>query len=173
MFVTLLFTEAMLSADPSLAADFVVAIIYGVNENIAFCRSGDVDWPLIDESLKHSRYKDIMFCAGKLYVVDRMGRISICNVANTPTMIHLADPPQISSWMGYKQWYLASLNEELPMVARYRKVIPDFEYKTDRFDVDELDANGTNWLKLENLADQILFLGWNSSLTISAKNYTK
>ncbi|KAJ6405980.1 hypothetical protein OIU84_013863 [Salix udensis] len=42
------------------------------------------------------------------------------------------------------------------MVVRYRKVIPDFEYKTDRFDVDELDANGTNWLKLENLADQIL-----------------
>ncbi|KAB5568087.1 hypothetical protein DKX38_001880 [Salix brachista] len=75
-------------------------------------------------------------------------------------MIHLADPPQISSWMGYKQWYLASLNEELPMVARYRKVIPDFEYKTDRFDVDELDANGTNWLKLENLADQILDYAW-------------
>ncbi|KAJ6684691.1 ORNITHINE DECARBOXYLASE-LIKE [Salix purpurea] len=50
------------------------------------------------------------------------------------------------------------------MVARYRKVIPDFEYKTDRLDVYELDANGTNWLKLENLADQILFLGRNKSI---------
>ncbi|CAK7346101.1 unnamed protein product [Dovyalis caffra] len=151
--------KATISADPSLTASFVVAIIYGFNENLAFCRSGDVDWTLIDETSQPARYKDIMFCAGKFYVVDQMGRISVCTMADMPTMIHLPHPPQISPRMGYKQWYLASLNEELLLVARYRKVIPDYEYKTDRFDVYGLDADGTNWLKLENLSDHMLFLG--------------
>ncbi|KAF9686667.1 hypothetical protein SADUNF_Sadunf02G0013200 [Salix dunnii] len=132
MFVTLLFTEAMLYADPSPAADFFFAIVYGVNKYVAFCRSGDVDWTLMDESLKHSRYRTLCFVQG-----------------NSMKLIKWAE---FQSAM---------------------KVIPDYEYKTDRFDVYELDANGTNWLKLENLADQILFLGWNSPLTISATKYTK
>lgn len=165
--------KAIVSADPSLTTNFMVVVIYGLTENLAFCRSGDAAWtPIIDETSPPPRYKDVMFREGNLYVVDQMGRISICNVENTPTMIHVADPPPIPPRMGYKQWYLSSLNEELLLLGRYRKVIPDYEYRTDRFEVYKLDVNGGSWLKVESLGDKILFLGWNSSLSISAQNYT-
>ncbi|EEF52799.1 conserved hypothetical protein [Ricinus communis] len=163
--------KAILSSDPSLDTNFMAVVIYGVNENLAFCRSGDAAWTVIDETTSPPRrYKDALFRAGKLFAVDQTGGISILTEENT--MIRFADPPLVSSRTGYKQWYLASYSEEeLLIVCRYRKVVPDYEYKTERFEIYKLDDGG--WKKKESLGDKMLFLGGNGSLSISALDYSK
>ncbi|XP_057987598.1 F-box protein SKIP23-like [Hevea brasiliensis] len=161
--------KAILSTDPSSATDFIVVVIYGFNENLAFFRSGDTAWSVVDEASQTSRYKDVQFRQGKLYAVDQMGGISVFSIENN-TMIRVADPPPISPRTGFKQWYLVSSHEELLVVGRSGKIIPDYDYKTERFEVYKLEAS--SWTKKESLEDKMLFLGCNSSLSISSQDFS-
>ncbi|XP_065847493.1 F-box protein SKIP23-like [Euphorbia lathyris] len=161
--------KAVLSADPSTANVFIAAVIYGFNENLAYCRSNDSEWKIIDP---HRRYKDALFREGKLYTVDQIGRISVFDEESN-SMIHIADPPPVSPKIRLRQWYLASCNEEkeVLVIARYRKIVPDYEYKTERFEVYKLEESG--WRYMESLGDKMIFLGSNSSLCISADEYSR
>ncbi|KAF2324740.1 hypothetical protein GH714_016570 [Hevea brasiliensis] len=117
--------KAILSTDPSSATDFIVVVIYGFNENLAFFRSGDTAWSVVDEASQTSRYKDVQFRQGKLYAVDQMGGISVFSVENN-TMIRVADPPPISPRTGFKQWNYGIL---------------DYGYQTRRFMIYKLDVS--------------------------------
>ncbi|WCJ44298.1 hypothetical protein M5689_024973 [Euphorbia peplus] len=159
--------KAVLSADPSTTKDFIVAVIYGFNENLAYCKWNNTEWKIVDTP---RRYKDILFREGKLHTVDQTGAISVFN-EELNSMIRVSDLPPVNPRIGYRQWYIASCNEEkeLLVIARYRKVVPGYEYKTERFEVYRLGEDG--WRKMESLGEKMmLFLGTNSSLCISVNN---
>ncbi|OAY50511.1 F-box protein SKIP23 [Manihot esculenta] len=167
--------KAIISEDPSMVTNFTVMAIYHTvndNENLAFCRSGDHSWSTINETSPGPHYKDIMFHAGKFYVVDDKGRVSICNTDEPSSMIHVAESPPVPPKMGYKQWYLGSLDQDLLLLGRFRNYgVPNYEYQTRRFVVYKLDASKLTWLELDGLDDKIFFLGWNCFHSISALDY--
>ncbi|CAK7346103.1 unnamed protein product [Dovyalis caffra] len=101
--------KAILSATPSSAYNFMVGIICGQKESLAFCTSGDIPWTVVAEISPPVSYKDIMFRAGNFYVVDKMGRVSICETENPPTLIRLADPPPAPTKMGTQAMVLGKL----------------------------------------------------------------
>ncbi|XP_012073881.1 probable F-box protein At4g22165 [Jatropha curcas] len=124
-------------------------------ENIAFCRSGDIAWSTIPETSPVPHYRDIMFYA-----------------ENAVSTIHFADPPPFPLKMGYKQWYLGLLNEDLLLLGRFRKYrVPGYEYQTSNFVAYKLDMSTSIWSELHSLGDRILLLGWNCFHSISASDY--
>ncbi|CAK7346102.1 unnamed protein product [Dovyalis caffra] len=167
--------KVRVSADPSLVSNFMVMAIYGTkNESLAFCASGDLAWTIIKETSPPANYKDIMFYAGNFYVVDKIGIVSICKTDKPPSLIHVADPPHVPPEIGYKQWYLASLNEHLLLVGRFRKYnVPVYGYETFRFVAYKLETGESKWSEVESLEDKMLFLGWNCSHSVSALDFKK
>ncbi|EEF52795.1 conserved hypothetical protein [Ricinus communis] len=167
--------KAIVSEDPSTGNFAVMAIYKTINstENIAFCKSGDATWFTIQETSQKIHYQDVMFHRGKFYAVDDKGRVSICITdINPPSVIQVADPPPVPPLMGYKQWYLASLDEDLILAGRFRKYRGSgYEYQTHKFMVYKLDASSSNWLELDGLGDMLSFLGWNCFHSISTQNY--
>ncbi|XP_077219028.1 F-box protein SKIP23-like [Tasmannia lanceolata] len=50
---------------------------------------------------------------------------------------------------------------------------PEWFYKTVMFNVFQLDQNTRKWIKAESLDDQMLFLGYNSSMSLSANDFSQ
>jgi len=108
------------------------------------------------------------------FVVDKVGRVSICTADNPPSLIHVADPPPVPPKMGYKQWYLANLNGSLLLVGRIRKYhVPVYGYETFSFVAYKLEREESKWSDVECLGDKMLFLGWNCSHSVSALDFNK
>ncbi|KAJ7005733.1 hypothetical protein D5086_004135 [Populus alba] len=167
--------KVRVSVDPSLVSNFMVMAIYGTeHENLAFCASGDIAWTIIRETSPPLNYKDIMFHGGNFFVIDKVGRVSICKTDNPPSLIHVADPPPVPPKMGYKQWYMANLNGSLLLVGRLRKYhVPVYGYETFSFVAYKLEREESKWSEVESLGDKMLFLGWNCSHSVSALDFNR
>ncbi|KAJ9186394.1 hypothetical protein P3X46_001971 [Hevea brasiliensis] len=156
--------KAIISEDPSgcqfHGRGYIIYHTVNDNENLALCRSGDISWSTIHEMSPGPHYKDIMFHAGKFYVVDDKDRVSICNTDNPSSMIQVADPPPVPQKWATSNGIWAELWNSL-----------DYGYQTRRFIIYKLDVSKSIWLELDGLDDTIFFLGWNCSHSISALDY--
>ncbi|KAL6321230.1 hypothetical protein AAG906_016264 [Vitis piasezkii] len=97
--------------DPSVCPDdYVLMVIYGVEERLAFIKSGDEDWTYVDNKtsgfdylfktsprVKGFRYfEDILYWKSQFYAVDRLGKLLSCEINTnfTDLRVKIVDVPK-------------------------------------------------------------------------------
>ncbi|GFS31902.1 hypothetical protein Acr_00g0019870 [Actinidia rufa] len=150
---------------------YIAFAILNQTGDLVFCKNGDQSWKFIEDA--QSYCEDVIYCNGLFYAVNKLGEIAVCDIHGpSPRVSIICTPPQI----GGDMQYVVSSSEELLLVSRYL----DFEfvdyqfdnvYKTTEFRVYRLDLNGPKWERVMRLGDQMLFLGENASLALSATDF--
>ncbi|KAL4298225.1 hypothetical protein GQ457_12G030540 [Hibiscus cannabinus] len=166
--------KIVLSDNPSKELRFVAVAILNQTGELAYCRNGEDSWRFIPGAQSYS--EDVIYCKGLFYAVDKQGGIVICDVNH--------DSPRVSfvrMWtqVGGDLQYLINSGDELLLVTRHLDLEFSFEadqsylvYRTKRFDVARLVWSEPHWERVKSLHDKMVFIGENSSLSLSARNFT-
>lgn len=150
-----------------------IAILNQTGE-LAYCKNGDKAWRFIEGAQSYS--EDVIYCKGLCYAVDKQGGIAICDVRHdSPKVSFIQTPRQLSGDMQY----LVNSGDELLLVTRHLDLESYLEtdrsyliYRTKRFEVSRLVWSGPHWERVKSLYDKMLFIGENSSLSLSASDFT-
>lgn len=158
--------KVVLSSSPYKDRNFIALAILNQTGDLAFCKSGYQSWLFIEAA--QSYCEDVIYCNGLFYAVNKLGEIVVCDVGGEfPRVSFIHTPPQI----GGDLKYLVSLSDgTLLLVTRYLD-LEIFEYGTREFRVYRLDLSVPRWERLTTIGDQMLFLGENSSVALSAYDF--
>ncbi|CAJ2673669.1 unnamed protein product [Trifolium pratense] len=182
--------KVTLSDDPITSPnDYVVAVIYSIRGLLAFIKAGQEFWTYIQDT-NHFGFIDVTFYKGLVYAVNRWKTIvsfDLCYSSDPSGMERKI--PNVALQGSYDETYspltylVKSLEGELWMVRRF--IIRE---DTDGDDVFynkgtesilvfklELDDKGEkvrHLVELESLGDNILFVGDNDSITLSASYFS-
>ncbi|EEF52805.1 ubiquitin-protein ligase, putative [Ricinus communis] len=168
--------KVVLSSSPLKDNNFVVIAILNQTDDLAYCRNGDKSWSLVENA--RSFCEDVIFVNGMFYAVNKAGQIVICDISSDSPRVSFMETPRQA---GGDMQYLVNSGDELLLVTRYLDLEyefdhPDMEphliYRTIRFEVFRLDWNGPQWLRMSTLGDKALFIGENSSLSLSATDFS-
>jgi hypothetical protein len=167
--------KLVLSSSPTRDNDFIALAILNQTGDLAFCKNGDQAWTFIHEARFFS--EDVIYYKNQFYAVDKHGKIAVCEVRgeDSPRVSIIEMPPLI----GGDIYYLVNSEDELLLVTRYLDLqfddadpyILNGFYKTVRFEVFRMNWSGLRWERVENLGDRILFVGDNSSFSLSASDF--
>ncbi|KAF9599688.1 hypothetical protein IFM89_001634 [Coptis chinensis] len=125
-------------------------------------------------------FADIIFYEGMLYGLSKMYTLVRFNLENQKPlvahkMMNMIPTFSLTPNRCTNPWsYLVESCGELLVVYRIRHCFMDMntlKYVTTKFLVFKLDKYGDapNWVEVDNLGDQMIFLGRNSAISISAK----
>ncbi|KAK6256956.1 hypothetical protein QUC31_000415 [Theobroma cacao] len=166
--------KIVLSANPSKDPRFVAIAILNQTGELAYCKNGDKSWRFIEGA--HPYSEDVIYCRGLCFAVDKHGGIVICDVRNDSPRISFIETPR---QLGGDMQYLVNSGDELLLVTRHLDLDFDFEpdqshlvFRTKRFEVSRLIWNGPYWERVNSLNDKMVFVGENSSLSLSASYFT-
>lgn len=150
-----------------------IAILNQTGE-LAYCKYGDKSWRFIEGAQSYS--EDVIYCKGLCYAVDKQGGVVICDFRHDAPRVSFIETQ--NQLIGDMQ-YLVNSGDELLLVTRHLDLEFNFEhdqsyliYRTKRFEVSRLVWSGPYWERVKNLYDQMLFIGENSSLSLSASDFT-
>ena len=168
------FTEKVVLSSSPQSEDFVAVAIYGEYGRLAYCKLGDRKWTFLDGV--HCYY-DMLFHRGQLYAMTADGTIMVCDIHNPfPKMIKLVSPPPGPSLT----WKINLVESSVGLLIVQRRVkslgeidasTETFMYKTLWFKIYKLDTSSREWYQVKDIGEDMLFLGWNSSLSISCHNF--
>ncbi|KAF6165515.1 hypothetical protein GIB67_015838 [Kingdonia uniflora] len=165
--------KVVLSADPILSSNpgpYEVMVIYGYNSylsGLAYFRAGDTDWTKVEDKMG---FDDIIYYRNKFYSVSSIGTV------------YVYDDNLFSKKMGGVQsdsyglggeffYYLVESLGELLVVRRcIARRVREASF-TRAFTVYKHDPIALKWVKLKTLCNQTLFLGNNSSFSVSALDF--
>ena len=162
-----------MSSSPSRSNDVSAFAIVG-ERNLAFCRNGDDSWVFVCEEL-HC-WEDAVHHNGSFYAVSKGGIIAVCDVeASFPPRVSIiqTSPFQFAGDIHYAVFS----GEDMLLVSRILELEFDDDdaggesnlvYRTAGFDVFKMNWDALRWQKIETLGDRALFIGGNSSLSLSA-----
>ncbi|XLT08294.1 hypothetical protein HN51_054087 [Arachis hypogaea] len=183
----------MCSSSPS---SYILAIIYGSNNKIAYCNSAT--W--VELSHDTQSYCDIVFSNNYLYALKQDGSVEVWNICGqiperlillTPTVEETDEDEK--PYLGDKfsrNLYLVVSAKEIFLVIRFignfvnddGLVVEEGDllssedtqplicpYRTKYFTVYKLDFGDKKWKKMRSLHDKVLFLGANESVSMDAK----
>ncbi|XP_042519658.1 putative F-box protein At3g25750 [Macadamia integrifolia] len=147
----------------------VVVAIY-CNSYLAFCRIGDEWWTVLGRN-----FKNIIFYYGRLYGITRECDLKHVELGPHPkvTSCDIAPPADEDLRLPnlQKSFYLVECLGELLMVIQCL-FFDDFGFFLKFMPkIFKLDMNRRRWIKVENLGDQMLFLGKSTALSVSASDY--
>ncbi|XP_057444590.1 F-box protein At4g35733-like [Lotus japonicus] len=160
-------TRVVLSVDPlTNPNDYVIAVIHHNYHScrLAFMRAGQKFWTKVEKS--NLFYRDITFYKGLLYAVCSMNTIVSFNLylfgrkKITPNIIYKDNENELTE-TPERVYIVESLEGDLWMVRRF----------PEGFDVYKLELDGQTgkvlqMLKLDNLGDNVLFVGDDSASTV-------
>ncbi|XP_025678088.2 putative F-box protein At5g55150 [Arachis hypogaea] len=183
----------MFSSSPS---SYILAIIYGSNNKIAYCNSAT--W--VELSHDKQSYCDIVFSNNYLYALKQDGSVEVWNICGQiPKRLILLTPTveendeDEKSYLGdnfSRNLYLVVSAKEIFLVIRFignfvnddGLVVEEGDllssedtqplicpYRTKYFTVYKLDIRDKKWKKMRSLHDKVLFLGANESVSMDAK----
>ncbi|KAH7527281.1 hypothetical protein ACOSP7_011226 [Xanthoceras sorbifolium] len=166
--------KIVLSSSPGKGSDFIAVAILNQTGDLAYCRNGDQGWSIIEGTKSYC--EDVIYNKGLFYAVDKGGAVAVCDVGagDSATVSIIRTPPQL----GGDMQYLVSSGDELLLVTRFLGLEFGFEpdhpqliYRTIRFEVFRLNWSGPQWERVRSLGDKVLFIGENSSLSLSASDF--
>eukprot|EP00262_Sarcandra_glabra_P004939 TRINITY_DN16177_c0_g1_i1.p1 TRINITY_DN16177_c0_g1~~TRINITY_DN16177_c0_g1_i1.p1 ORF type:complete len:422 (+),score=31.52 TRINITY_DN16177_c0_g1_i1:88-1266(+) len=159
--------KIILSSNPASSSEFMAMSILSDKAELAFCRSGDLKWTFIKSQWS---YNDVIYYKDKFYAVTFRGEVVTCDIG-PPALVTRLELPYIGWSWGYSNKYLVESDGELLLVVRFvdDKYV-EAPYKTTGFSIFKLDTSGPSWSPVNSLGNQILFLGINCSLSVSASD---
>lgn len=168
-------SKIVLSNSPSRGSPFVALAIIGKWGVLAYCKSDQNSWNLIEEA----RYfcEDVTFMNGLIYGLHKSGAIAVCDISGDSPAVRIIGNPETMVLGGVDMRYLLNAMGELLMVTRFIVLAAGIEpeeelrYTTIKFQVFRFNFSGSRWERLMNLGDKVLFLGENASLALSASDY--
>ncbi|KAF6176285.1 hypothetical protein GIB67_023576 [Kingdonia uniflora] len=167
-----LIKKVVLSASPSsVDGEYIAVAVLNGDFDLAFCRKGDDVWTLIRESKVYS--EDVTFYKNELYAVNRKGRVAVCKLKGPSPIVDIVARAS-SSQCRLRIIYIVESNGEFLFVKRHLNLLnskPDLVYVTVGFLIYKLSSNFSEWIQIGSLGDRLLFLGRNSSFSLSASNF--
>lgn len=166
--------KIVLSSSPGKDRHFIAVAILNQTGDLAYCRNGDEKWSVIQGT--QSYCEDVVYNKGLFYAVDKHGAVAVCDFSTggSPRVSIIQTTPQL----GGDMQYLVSLEDELLLVTRFLGLEFDVEpdqphliYRTLKFEVFSLNWSVPQWERLTSLGDKVVFLGDNSSLSLSASDF--
>ncbi|PIA56774.1 hypothetical protein AQUCO_00700847v1 [Aquilegia coerulea] len=172
--------KVILSSSPGTSDKSCIAMaIYGDRSRLAYCKIGDKEWKLVEGD--SSFIRDVIHYEGRFYAVDHDGRVVVVYdkefdaVDSSPTAKLFAATPEGFDCTWGKP-YLVESSGELLLVNRYVKVNRR-GYNTTKFGIWKLNLKlnsksytKAKWVKVKNLGEHMLFLGYNESFSFSSRN---
>ncbi|PIA46530.1 hypothetical protein AQUCO_01500225v1 [Aquilegia coerulea] len=184
----LLLKKVIMSSTPSSSTstnkDCIVMAIHHYLHKLAIARPGDTSWTTVDTPYHH--FEDIIFYKEQFYGVNIYGMVMVCDI----THLHTPKATVVTeNWLKqdkhdyYRKKYLLEWLGELLLVIKVVSRLCDRDdrqeyiekrqplYKTEKFEVYKLDFTTKRWEEVNSLGDYCLFVGFNSSVSVSAVNY--
>lgn len=166
--------KIVLSVNPSKELRFVAIAILNQTGELVYCKNGDDSWRFIPGAQSYS--EDVIYCEGLFYAVDKHGGIAICDVHDDSPKVSIV---QTRTQLDGDMQYLINSGDELLLITRHLDLEFSFEphqsylvYRTKRFEVSRLVWSGPHWERVKSLYDKMVFIGENSSLSLSASDFT-
>ncbi|XP_045822335.1 uncharacterized protein LOC123915238 [Trifolium pratense] len=173
--------------------DYYVAAIYSMKKCLAFLKAGQKLWTYIDIE-DYCRFSDVIFYKGLFYAIGEWNDIVSFDLSNL--MDGKVIPNVVSSKgdeYAQRAYIVKSLEGDLWIIRRFIDFPDDFDEDDD--DDDGYDSNGDRrsgtrrfevykleldlqtgkliqMLKLDSLGDNVLFLGDNDSVSMSASYFS-
>ncbi|KAL9264060.1 putative F-box protein [Drosera capensis] len=174
--------KVVLSSSPDGQDDWFAVAIMCYTGEMVYCDGKDGEsWKLVDARLFSCvegffSCEDVIYDKGLFYGVDKRGWIAMLDLRNhgegAVVQLKVVEIPES---FGGDVVYLVKLKDDLLMVSRILDAQCELDgtmfHKTIRFEVYKLDWSLLRWDVVKELGDYALFLGQNSSLSLSASLY--
>ncbi|KAJ8747253.1 hypothetical protein K2173_014399 [Erythroxylum novogranatense] len=158
--------RVILSSNPS-SNNYIVASTYNQYSELAFCRRGDTEWITIDDE---TNYDDIIFHNEELYGFSSWMNLSIFDVSSWIPKLREVIPFPKGNY-GYFWSYLVEHCGEILLILRRLKWDETRQREITRyFNVYKLHRSNKSWLELSDIEGGLVFVGLNSSFSISSVN---
>lgn len=174
-------SKVILSKDPnddSSPESCLVGVLYGRLGWLAFMRLRDEGWTYVDPRLTFLLY-DVIFYSGYLYAIEDRGKLIRVD-AGISSYVDKEEGevviPRCFKEQVFRAYLVESYRGDMLMIRRILECIEpteDFVYFTKRFDIFRLVTSdeGSRWVEMESLGDEIIFLGDNRSMSIPCSKF--
>ncbi|CAL8995477.1 unnamed protein product [Prunus brigantina] len=164
--------KVVLSSSPLEASGFTALAILSQTGDLAYCRDGDQSWTFIDGARSFS--EDVISVNGLFYAVDSKGVVAVCDVEGpSAPRVAIIPTPRLDDAADMR--YLVNLGADLLLVSRHLEIERwdniNVNYRTTGFVVFRMNWVGERWEKVENLGERMVFIGENSSFSLSASDF--
>nr|XP_011470415.1 PREDICTED: F-box protein At2g26160-like [Fragaria vesca subsp. vesca] len=164
--------KVVISADPLLNAnECIVVVITEPFSQLAFIRLGkDSTWTFVDWRHRARGFCEVVFLEGKLYGVQCDNRVLSCEInSRFHSGLKIVARSFLINWT---KNYLVYLNEKgLLLVHRLIVKDEDGRPRTVKFVIYKLNFNKRKWIEINTLGDVALFVGDNSSFSVTASSF--
>ncbi|XP_021800246.1 putative F-box protein At3g25750 [Prunus avium] len=171
-FLGSIFYKVALSADPSLFPNgFEALIVYHTSDSpvsqVAHYKAGDVTWTRIDARMILS---DAIYYKGQFLAVTSSGGLLSVNVNSDPatTTWCIRSTRGSPSHTITHNFLVESSREDLLLVEKSYSRSWDLAYKVWSAYGDD---GGAQWVEIESIGTDALFLDWNVSMSVSALDF--
>lgn len=128
-----------------LGTQFLVVVIYGPRNSLAYSKLGEVTWTFVESQLI---FTSVVSYKGKVLGLSAIGTLAIIEIDDRkkPSVSGFVSPPVLET--GWKRLYLAESCDDLLLVCFQAKKV--FIYR--------LDLLVWEWKKMDSLGNRVLFV---------------
>ncbi|PON53134.1 hypothetical protein TorRG33x02_306140 [Trema orientale] len=170
--------KALITTDPlANPSECTVVVIFGPCNELAFLRlAQDTTWTKIEPTISFLS-DDIMHFNGLFYAVNQTNgeliSFDVTDLCDSTIKYVAPEVPNFAPQRTHiKRYLVESCGGEILQVERYIKWNKvDNARMTLLFRILRFDFDEKNWIEIENLGDMALFLGDNSSVSISTSDF--
>ncbi|XP_043692876.1 F-box protein At2g26160-like [Telopea speciosissima] len=163
-------SKAILSSNPSSSNnECVVLAIHGYWRSLGFARPGDEAWTPVKSKILF--FEDAIYYKGNFYAINATEGVFLVDIGIKPKTKRIARPVREASDcdIGYLVEWCGELLQVLRMMEDLDPDGP--EHRTLGFRVFKLDFSKKKWEEVKSLGHHALFLGWNTSISLTAANF--
>lgn len=156
-----------LSSNPYLDQNKPCIVIAITDRKLSFAKPGAKAWTYI-ETPTTITIQDAIYFNGLIHAVTESGMLIVCDV-NSPHMkgVQIETTPFPYQSKSFDKFYLLDMRGELHVVVRFL----NNSRTTENFLVHKFHYESREWIVVTNLEDHALFVGNNTSFSISTKDY--
>ncbi|KAK1280438.1 hypothetical protein QJS04_geneDACA002821 [Acorus gramineus] len=175
--------KAVWSAEPTDPLNCAIFLCLRISTSMYYCRPGDARWTMIKTQLDY--VSDAIFYKDNLYLVDNDTEIATIDLLHQGGGQGITVPKlEVKAYetkldvdlfgLRTRKYLVAGPSGLLFILRHYKysfRCVYERRHLTFEFRVFKLDEMGTQWVETKSLDDGVLFLGMNSSIWVSSRNF--